>query len=617
MVHWSSSVETNGLMNQWRQNFQLYYGTATNRTIGYAPSYGIFGDYSEYMSVRVNHFRNVLQHMLNLIYANRRGLKSAAANTDPDALNSCNLFDSILEYTMRIKKAERFFKKTGEIGLLTGTGAILAEWDTFKGTPYATDGNIIANTGDLRIRSKTPWDFYTDMNKQEWEDVDWVIVRDYVNKFVLAANFPDMAERIIKLRRFEPISDTTYFVDGGYSDDVPVYKFYHKKIPGLMPDGRFAMIFDKDLVAYDGPNPYDDLPLFLCKPNDWIGSFYGYSPSNDLAPLQMFYDLVTTQIATNVTAYGVPCIIGRNGSDLQPTELIGGMKYIKVNPGVEPPQALNLLSTNPELYQLSQMLVQLMETVSGVNSVVRGNPESNLKSKVALAFVQSQAIQFMSGFERSVADMEEDVGNFMLKIYKKYANTEQVVSVIGKDKKYEIKRWTKEDIDLVQNVYVDRVDALSQTAEGKWMMAEALLQKGAITDPQTFITVATTGQYDSKIKYPVNQEKLIRLENQRMLDGIKPIAVIDDDHDRHLAEHQEVISDIDTRMNSSIVDAYLAHMEEHKQLKLQKAIDDAHFQATVQMSVQQMMQPPMPQIPQQMPEGEPPPPEVLAQQLPQ
>ena len=51
-----------------------------------------------------------------------------------------------------------------------------------------------------------------------------------------------------------------------------------------------------------------------------------------------------------------------------------------------------------------------METLSGVNSVARGNPEASLQSGTALAMVQSQALQFMSGLQQSYIQLIEDVG---------------------------------------------------------------------------------------------------------------------------------------------------------------------------------------------------------------
>lgn len=601
MDSWYHSVETNGIINQWNQNFCQYYGSPGFTSYGNTGGFGSSGEGEQYMTIRVNHYRNVLTHMLNMLYAKQRALKSAASNTDPEALNSTSLFDNILEHTMRIKHGSRFFKDTGEIGMITGTGAGFVEWDTFKGAPYATGDNKIIHSGDLRMRAKTPMDFYTDLGKQEWEDVDWVIVRDYVNKYILAVNFPDYADQILKLKRNNIITGSSYFEQYVDSDDVPVYKFFHKRTPGLLPDGRYAIVLDKNLVPYDGPNPYGELPLFLIRPSKFIGSFYGYTIATDLAPIQMFYDLVASMVCTNVTAYGLPPIVGRAASDIQATELVGGMKYLQIPMNAELPQALNLMSNNGEMMNLLNAIEGWMESISGVNSVVRGNPESSLKSGVALSIIQSQAIQFMSGFDASISDFEEDVGNFILKLYKKFADTEQVVSIIGRDQMSEIRRWDKSDIALVENVYVERVDPVSQTIAGRMQIAQDLLHAQKLGTPQEYITVLQTGQWTPVVKSEESQNKLVRVENQRLLDGIVPMPTKYDDHDFHISEHMTVVADPDTRLNPQVMQAVDFHIQQHEMLKQQNIIE----QAQKQMAVQAAIAPP--QMPG-LPPGAPPPP---------
>lgn len=611
MESWNHSVEANGLMSQWRQNYNLYYGTSG---FGTNASFGLVGDNDQYMSVRVNHYRNVITHMLNIIYAKRRALKSAASNTEPDALNSTRLFDNVLEHTMRIKRGGRFFKDVGEIGLIYGTGAGFVEWDTFKGAPYSTGNNQIIHAGDLRMRAKTPVDFYTDMHKQDWEDVDWVIVRDYENKYILAANFPDYAEQILKLRREDQITNTTWFDNNSDSDDVPVYKFFHKRTPGLLPDGRYAIVLSKEIVPYDGPNPYGELPLFLIRPSKWIGTFYGYTMANDLAPLQMFYDLVASMLATNVTAYGLPPIVGRSASDIQATELVGGMRYLQIPINAELPQALNLMNNTGELMNIMLAIERWIETISGVNSVVRGNPETSLKSGVALSIIQSTAIQFMSGFDASVSDFEEDVGNFILKLYKTFADEEQVVSIIGRDKLSEIKRWSKKDISLVENVYVERVDPVSQTIAGRTQIAQDLLNNNKIGNPQEYLTVLETGQLPPLYEGTDSQLRLIRVENQRLLTGQVPMPTKYDEHDLHISEHMTVAADPDTRLNPDVMTALDQHINQHEMLKQQNIIE----QARRQMEVQQAIAPPPPMLPPgqggpqggPMPPPPPPPPQI-------
>lgn len=577
IVRWNDSLYRNGLINTWKRNYRLYYNADPYyRPASYWNDFGVTGDSSEYLSVRINHFRNLMTHMLNMIFAKFPDLKSRASNTTPEALEAIDLNDAIIEHEMRARHIGRHIKKGGELSLLFGTGAILCEWDSSSGEPYITDqsGRLIS-TGDVRVRAKSPLDFYTDTSKEEWADVEWIIVRDFVNKYVLATQFPDQAEKILNVSNW--IHKAVYFFDVNETDDVPVYKFYHKQVQGLLPEGRFCMSVAPDCVLYDGPNPYQGLPIFLIKPSEGLGTFYGYSPSFDMAPLQMFYNMVMSSIATNVAAHGVPNVVGQRGSDISVTQLTGGMNYIEVAPGMEPPQALNLLATPAEVYQLSTMIERIMETISGVNSVARGNPETSLKSGVALGLIQSMAIQFMSGFQQSVINNLEDVGNFILRLNKLYANTPRVVSIVGKDKVNEIRRWSAADIQLVESVYVEPVDPFSQTLAGREQRANNLLDKGLV-NPQEYLTVATTGQLEPLYRRPVSELNYVRDENQDLMNGVYVEAMITDNHPLHIDEHLTLTFDKDLRKKCVIpgtreeatMGQILQHIQKHKDMLMQQ-----------------------------------------------
>lgn len=573
IIRWNDSLYRNGLINIWQRNYRLYYNADPYfRPNTYWNDFGVTGEAGEYLNIRVNHYRNLLTHMLNMIFSKLPALKSRAANTTPQAMESIDLCDAILEHDMHKKQINRQLKKAGEMALLFGTGAVSLEWDVNAGDPYLTDemGRLISS-GDVKCRAKSPLDFYTDTAKEDWNDVDWIVQRDFVNKYMLAAQFPDMTDKILTESDNDYIKRGIYFFDVNETDDIPVYKYYHRHAQGMLPNGRFCMWVNPNCVLYDGPNPYKKIPLFLVKPSEGLGTYYGYSPSFDLAPVQMFYNMVMSSIATNIAAHGVSNVVGTRGSDISVTQLVGGMNYIEVAPGMPPPQPLNLLSTAPEMYQISQYLERIMETVSGVNSVARGQPDSNLKSGVALGIVQSMAIQFMSGFQQSVINTLEDIGNFDLELNKTYANTPRVVSIVGKDKINEIRRWTAADISLVENIYIEPVDPFSQTLAGREARAENLLQKGLV-NPQEYLTVATTGQLEPLYRRPMSELNYIRCENEKMINGEKVPVYITDNHPLHIDEHLTSTFDPDLRLKAQIPGSpeqtimanLLEHVEQHK-----------------------------------------------------
>ncbi len=189
-----------------------------------------------------------------------------------------------------------------------------------------------------------------------------------------------------------------------------------------------------------------------------------------------------------------------------------------------------------------------------------------------MSIMVSQSLQFMSGFEKSAADHEEDLANFFLKLYKKFANTEQVVSIIGKDKINEIKKWSSEDIQLVNSVYVERVDPVSQTIAGRLQMAQDLMANKMISNPQEYLTVLTTGQLEPMYKAEVDELKLVHSENQRLMEGVPAPVLITDNHPMHISEHLCVLSDPDLRIRAqqpgskeeAIVGNALNHIQQHK-----------------------------------------------------
>jgi len=579
MDKWHDSVVGNGLIEQWRRNYRLYYNSDPyTRGKQYWNDFGFTGEHSEYLNIKINHYRNLITHMLNMIFAKLPDLKSRAAQNTFESTSAVDLCDSILENTMKSKRVNRKVKKTGEIGLVFGTGGALSEWDIMEGEPYVTDeiGRIV-NTGDIVVYPMSVLDFYTDTCKQSEDDIEWQIFRQFKNKYLLAAQFPDYAEKILNTADQYRDNALSYF-DQNESDDIPIYKFYHKPVPGLMPDGRYVICVDKNIVLYDGPNPYNRIPFFMIKPSDGLGTFYGYSPANDLAPIQMFYNMLMSSIGTSAAAFGVPNIVAEKGSEITSSMLEGGMNLIQVDKGYALPQSLSLMATPPEMYQLTTFLERIMETISGVNSVARGNPDDSLKSGVALGLVQSMAIQFMSGFQQSVINFMEDLGNHVLSLYKSYANTPRIVSIAGKDKINDIRRWAASDLSLVHSVYVEPVDPMSQTVAGREARAEKLMNAGQVSGYE-YLTVATTGQLEPLYKREMAELNYIRCENEKIQNGEYVEVLITDNHQIHINEHLTMTFDPDFRTKSQmpgspeekIMQICLEHIQKHRMFSMQMA----------------------------------------------
>ena len=129
-------------------------------------------------------------------------------------------------------------------------------------------------------------------------------------------------------------------------------------------------------------------------------------------------------------------------------------------------------STPPEVFNFLNMLIQSAETISGVNSVTRGNPEASLKSGTALALVQSMSLQYISGLQQSYVKLIEDTGTAIIQILKDFATTPKVIALVGKNNRPLLKEFTGEQISSINRVVVDVGNPLSRTIAGRVQMAE-------------------------------------------------------------------------------------------------------------------------------------------------
>ena len=205
-----------------------------------------------------------------------------------------------------------------------------------------------------------------------------------------------------------------------------------------------------------------------------------------------------------------------------------------------------------------------METLSGVNSVTRGNPESSLKSGAALALVQSMAIQFNSGLQASYAQILEDTGTGMINILKTYATTPRIADIAGKSNEPYMQEWTKESIDQINRVVVDMGNPLSTSLAGRLNLAENLMAGGFIENPDQYIQVLETGRLEPVLEGKRRENVFIKGENEALRAGEKEvIALVTDRHQIHIMEHKTLLSDVDARKDRDLQVRVLKHIQEH------------------------------------------------------
>lgn len=580
---WFESLINTNYLDKIKRSWMSYHGVYYEDS--HAVSFG--GEVGELVNLPVNHFRNIADHILTMVTATRPSFQARSVNTDTKSQIQTNLANGLLEYYLREKRLERELKKACQYAIVMGSGYIKMEWNSTGGEiydfvepEYEVDefGNQVLDKegdpiikregfpiyqGDVEFRVLSPFDVVFDSTKED-NSHDWQLCRSFKNKYDLAEKYPEYSEEIKQLQTKSDQQKTRISLSP-YDDtvDVPVYEFFHKPTESL-PQGRYVLYLSSEITLIDTVLPYKRLPLFRISPSEILGTPYGYTNMFDLIPLQDAANSLYSTVLTNQNAFGVQNLYVERGADILTSELSGGLNIIEGNSGFNPPKSLNLTETPAEVFKFIQMLIQDMETISGVNSVARGNPESSLKSGNALALVQSQALQFISGLQQSYIQLIEDVGTNLVDMLKDFASVPRIAQIAGKSNQTYMKEFTGSDLSSISRVIVDAGNPLSNTTAGKVQMAEQMMQMGIIKSPEQYISVMNTGKLETMTEGQNKQLLLVRAENERLVDGNTNIrAVLTDNHSLHLREHSNVLADPDLRLDQDLVERTLTHMQEH------------------------------------------------------
>lgn len=585
--NYSEYIDITGMMSLWKKSYRTFYNGFYNA--GRVQDYGEQGEYKKFS---VNHYKNLLQHLKVLTTQRRPSFDAKAANTDYKSMAQTVLANGLLDYYMRQKRLEVFTNQAVLKGLLYGEGYIHSYWDPSIGKEFSVDDmpddNLkesamevvredtmdedgedikqqIVREGDIVTETLSPINVIRNPRHKNTEDNEWYIIRRFKNRYELAAKYPEFADEIKTTDnkyeneddvRLEKISAELFD-----EDIIPVYTMYHKSTAAV-PDGRQIEFINSDTIMFDGILQYPDIPLIKIIP-DWLdNTIFGYTIGFDLLPIQESLDMITSSIITNQNAFGVSSITASKGSGVEVSTLSGGMKLIEFN-GDKKPEPLDLLRTAPELFNFFQTLTHMAETISGVNSVARGNPESNLKSGAALALVQSMAIQFSSDLQNSYTQMLEDLGTLLINMLKKFAKTPRIAMIAGKNKKGYMKEFSADDLNQIERVLVERGNALSRTLAGRVNLAENLLKNGFVKTGEQYMEVLQTGKLEAMIEGETSEILLVRSENQKILDGENPPVTVLDNHVLHINEHKTIISSPEARENPGLVQIVLNHIQQH------------------------------------------------------
>ena len=626
----TKEMERTGRTNLWASSTRRYHGQDNEGGYANSTSVSYGGEQGELALVAVNHYRSLIQTILSMVTSQRPAFKAMATTDDHEAAKQVSLAEAIWEYELDEGGVEDQCHIAAERSQVLGEGWVYVGWNPNAGEITGIDpgepleqddGSVIEPTprpirsGALEIETYSPADVARRTSVKDLTELDWVIVRKVKNRWDLAAIYAENAEEIVNspyasidtsLDRVNSHHDT---VDSA----VEVLELYHERTPAV-PNGRHTVVLG-DIVLFDGPLPYRDIPIYCCAPSQELGVALGYSGAWDLLAISQVYDSVMSNLITVSDAGAIPNWLCDRAQQIDVKDLEGRLGVVEyTSNGMSPPPGL---LEGPRIdrnaVEFARMLEELQQRLSGVAGTMRGSPEKQLESGAALALLSSLSLQYNTSFQRAYAQLLRAVGTAIIHRYQRFLTTERLIEVAGRDEAGNVELFQKEDLRHIKRIRVELGNPLLRTMAGKEQVASTLLERfpDKVT-PEQFLGFLTTGRLEPIWRADGSRVRGIREEGQRLLAGEQVIALATDYHEMHIREHTALLDRSEVRYgDQSIAMAILNHVKEHA--KLASGTDPGLLLMTGQrlpdIVLESGMEPPEGQGgPPPGPEGQPPPP---------
>lgn len=607
-----------GLLALWRASDRTYYGTDVNGGWKDSAAVTFGGDSDELVVPRVNHYRSLIQAVLATATAERPDFQAQSKSDDTASLMEAPIATGIIKAWWRDKGLELLRQRDAERALLYGVGFMHLRWSAHEGKPVmqpdpraaqmpmpqgakppmvqATDPRgVPMKEGDVIPASCSPVSVIHEMDSQQ-KTLDWALVAHREDAYDLAARYPQaevqIRNAIGRPRWPERVweSDPLGEVPAPGDSRITVWCLYHRPTSAV-PQGRYSIVA-ADVVLYDGPAFLkDSVPVYPIIPMVHLDTGEGHSAMWDLLNLQELYDASESAIASMHDAFAIHNVITPSGSGVTSEDLAGGLRVLPYEPGPngEKPEPLTLLRDVPPIvYERPDQIERRMETVSGVNSTARGNPDPQVKSGSFAALMDSKATHFQSAVRAAVVKHDEDVAGGYLEIVKAVGGMTLVAEIAGRAGS-RLKSVSTDEMEQIERVTIEEVSPSLSQPGVRWELTQSLLKTGVVKTGEQALRLFTTGKLEPMFRAPEAELDLINGENDLLMDGqLPPVCYIQkppppmpgappsmlppegsprtchpsDDHAIHVREHKSLL-DLATRRDPRKVKAIEKHLADH------------------------------------------------------
>jgi hypothetical protein len=579
------------------------------------------------------------RHAISIISQAVPAIDAIPVNTKSDSLAQVRLVKQLFDYFMERRGLGRRYYDAAVLSFKFGISWIFFDWDPFAGQPLQTpepigdlpqgltaqppvglegagqnppapagslyDGGGQAvqdprpsrqTTGDATYRARSPLDVVIDLCQSG--EHDWMMVSDPMNRWELIARYPTYAEDIKKLPsvgRDDDVWASDFVLSRSKQSDtdlVRIWTLYHRRCRAL-PEGRMVMAVSPDCWVFDGPLPYEEVTAVPIVAGERIeGTPWFDSPIFHATGTQAAIDRALSAWITNILATGHQ-LVSVGDPNFEVAELSDGVSALVTKPGPvgSEPKGISLTASQAENATLVAALKQDVDGTFATNSVIRGEPDANIRSGAFAGLLVQQAVQYLNPAQYSFQRGVEAGGNHLLAILKRFADKPLIAELAGPGGEWRQQSFSKADISGIHRIYAKPGNPAEQTMAFRRSVADTLLEKNLIRTATEYLAMVSTGEPSMADEDAETEIINILRENEIMLKAAEapqtlpqsvmgpqgpmppppPVAVLITDNDPlHIRKHASVLDEPSARGNPVLVKIVTQHIQAHFQQALSK-----------------------------------------------
>jgi len=566
----SESLSTSTVFNKAFRSLQYYYGFFEDEEDWGDTAIQLTGEHGQLLTFDVNVYRYCARQLLSLITSRKIRYRVAPANTTAKARNQARLGKRLVNYYFKKKGVEKRLRDVAEDAFIFGVGFAKVCWNPTLGAEYEADertGDVFYE-GDVDVQLVSLGDVIWDYeNVDRWEDLEWIAHREWVNKYDLAARYPEYSDEILSdgIADDDSPEDWDPSVD---SDRIPVYWYYHRRSDAL-PLGR-EVLFLGERALHDLPLSYKRIPLYPMHTGRVRKTLLGWSPLFNIQKPVELLNQELQYIASMHDNLGLPMVwVPESTSQPDPQEWAGNISYVQSQ---KPPALIDLSSVPEDHYRLVEMLLGRIKEEIGINPAIEAQAEGSVRANRMQLFMSEQAMRFNNEAEHGYAHLVETVGTAILETIGEFAQSERLIPIIGENDRSSFLTYSAEDLDEIQGITVEEGSPLEDTIEGRLEMLKVFSEARVDIPKEEVVALLQGAPLSTIVERHEGQLELAAQENEDMLVGQPHRPLHSDNHLLHFKKHAAILNNPTVRTDPRLERIATQAMQEHLILLLQPGI---------------------------------------------